>query len=126
MPSYESQEYDNLIAGGVKERVETEVIIQSGSGIVTRGTALGRLTGVDSFGLPVTAPVDSTSVDGSGEVYAILSSDMIDATTRSVRAVAYMSGEFNRAAIKFGGVDTIATHETKMRRLGIIIKRVVD
>ncbi|WP_342576518.1 head decoration protein [Paenibacillus sp. FSL M8-0142] len=129
MPAYESQKFDDLFAGGVKPPTAIAVIVKSGSGVITRGTVLGRVSQLaesDLFaGTPVTAPVDSTKTDGSEEPYAVLADVEIDATSKDVRAVAYTDGEFNRDALKFGGTDKIATHEVALRKIGIITKRVV-
>lgn len=129
MPAYESQKYDDLFAGGVKPPTAIAIIVKSGSGILTRGTVLGKqdqLAESDLYaGTPITVPVDSTKSDGSKEPYAILADVEVDATSKDVRAVAYTDGEFNRSALKFGGTDTIATHEGALRKIGIITKRVV-
>lgn len=129
MPAYESRPYDNLLAGGVQPEKTTAIIIKAGSGIVTRGTVLGRTSQLGESdlyaGTPITAPVDSTKSDGSQTVYCILMDEEVDATTKDARAAAYLDGEFNRDALKFGGTDTVAQHEVKMREIGLITKRVV-
>lgn len=129
MPAYESQPYDELLAGGVSPVVAIPIIVKAGSGMITRGTVLGVLEQVKEpdlyAGTPITAPVDSTKTDGREEPYAILADPEVDATTKDVRAVAYTSGEFNRHALKFGGTDKVAQHETAMRKIGLITKRVV-
>lgn len=129
MPAYESQKFDDLFAGNVKPPAAIAVIVKSGSGVVTRGTVLGKLSQLaesDLYaGTPVTTKVDSTKTDGSEEPYAILADVEIDATSKDVRAVAYTDGEFNRSALKFGGTDTVAAHEDALRKIGIITKRVV-
>lgn len=129
MPAYESQPYDELLAGGVSPVVAIAIIVKAGSGKITRGTVLGVLDQVEETdlyaGTPITVPVDSTKTDGREEPYAILADPEVDATTKDVRAVAYTSGEFNRDALKFGGTDKVAQHETAMRKIGLITKRVV-
>ncbi|MGO4369628.1 head decoration protein [Paenibacillus sp. MCAF20] len=129
MPAYESQKYDDLFAGNVKPPTAIAVIVKSGAGVITRGMVLGKLSQLaesDIYaGTPITTKVDSSKSDGSEAPYAILADVEIDATSKDVRAVAYTDGEFNRAALKFGGADTIATHETALRKIGIITKRVV-
>ncbi|MCM3141310.1 head decoration protein [Brevibacillus sp. MER 51] len=129
MPAYESVKFDDLFAGGVKPPTAIAVVVKAGSGVVTRGMVLGKLSQLaesDLYaGTPVMAPVNSTKTDGSETPYAVLADAEIDATSKDVRAVAYTDGEFNRAALKFGGTDTIATHETSLRKIGIITKRVV-
>ncbi|MEC2131824.1 head decoration protein [Brevibacillus centrosporus] len=129
MPTYESVKFDDLFAGGVKPPTAIAVVVKAGSGVITRGMVLGKTTELGESdlyaGTPVMVPVDSTKTDGSEEPYAILADVEVDATSKDVRAVAYTDGEFNRAALKFGGADTIATHETALRKIGIITKRVV-
>ncbi|NTU28858.1 head decoration protein [Brevibacillus sp. HB1.1] len=129
MPAYESVKFDDLFAGGVKPPTAIAIVVKAGSGVVTRGTVLGKLSQLaesDLYaGTPVLTPVNSTKTDGSETPYAVLADVEVDATSKDVRAVAYTDGEFNRAALKFGGTDTIATHETALRKIGIITKRVV-
>ncbi|MEC2131817.1 head decoration protein [Brevibacillus centrosporus] len=129
MPTYESVKFDDLFAGGVKPPTAIAVVVKAGSGVITRGMVLGKTTQLGESdlyaGTPIMVPVDSTKTDGSEEPYAILADVEVDATSKDVRAVAYTDGEFNRAALKFGGADTIATHETALRKIGIITKRVV-
>jgi hypothetical protein len=67
--------------------------------------------------------VNSASIDGSNVPFAILAGD---ADANSVAAVApmYLTGEFNAAALAFGGSDTYATHKDELRKLGIFVKTV--
>lgn len=129
MAEYTSPSFDELFAGGVQPERMTAIIIKAGSGIVTRGTVLGRtsqLPETDLYaGTPITSPVDSTKADGSEKPYCILADSIIDASTKDVRAAAYLDGEFNRDALKFGGTDKVAQHEVAMRNIGLITKRVV-
>jgi hypothetical protein len=129
MPAYESQKYDDLFAGNVKPPTAIAIIVKSGSGLLTRGTVLGKVSQLaqsDLYaGTPITAPVNSTKTDGSETPYVVLADVEIDATSKDVRAVGYTDGEYNRDALKFGGTDTVATHETALRKIGIITKRVV-
>ncbi|MDR7318908.1 head decoration protein [Brevibacillus nitrificans] len=128
MPSYEIG-YDNLIAGMVTPFTTVSVIVKSGATVhLSRGTVLGVVDQVDTgqyAGTYIVAPVDSTKSDGSQTPFAILADDDVDATADDQRATAYVSGEFNRDALKFGGSDTIDTHEAALRKIGIITKRVV-
>lgn len=129
MPAYESIKFDDLFAGGVKPPTAIAIIVKAGSGKITRGTVMGKVSQLDETdlyaGTPIMSPVNSTKTDGSQDPYAILADVEIDATDKDVRAVAYTDGEFNRSAMKFGGTDTIAMHEDAMRRIGLITKRVV-
>lgn len=62
--------------------------------------------------------VNSANVDGSENPYAVLAED-VDATSADKVVTGYLSGDFNEAKLVFGGSDTIATHEDKLRALGI-------
>ncbi|MEK4351353.1 head decoration protein [Paenibacillus sp. FSL R5-0475] len=129
MSEYTSPSFDELFAGGVQPERMIAIIIKSGSGVVTRGTVLGRVSQLSESdlyaGTPVTTPVNSTKSDGSQDPYCILADLTIDATTKDVRAAAYLDGEFNRNALKFGGADKVAQHEVAMRKIGLITKRVI-
>lgn len=120
--------YDNLIAGPGLFRT-VSVIVKSGSGVIRRGMVLGVVRqlpeGRRSSGIYIVRPVDSTRSDGSQDSFAVLDDLEVDATKHDVRATGYVSGEFNRAALKFGGSDTITIHEEALRKIGIITKRVV-
>ncbi|GIP25463.1 hypothetical protein J23TS9_05930 [Paenibacillus sp. J23TS9] len=129
MQEYTSPSFDELFAGGVQPERMTAIIIKSGSGLVTRGTVMGRVNQLPESdlyaGTPVVVPVDSTKSDGSQHPYCILADTIVDAATGDARAAAYLDGEFNRDALKFGGTDKVAQHEVEMRNVGLITKRVV-
>ncbi len=86
---------DKLIAGDAKIVTEP-VTIASGSGALTRGTVLGRITASKKYTMAV-----GTASDGSQTPDAILAGD-VDATSGDVAAIAYLSGEFNGAALALG------------------------
>lgn len=106
---------DNLIAGVVMPIVSDKVTLKAGA-VYERGTVLGVVT---ADGKAV--KVDSSKADGSQKPYGILSST-VDATTEDRSAVAFLTGEFNAAALKFGGSDTISTHKAALRELSIFAK----
>jgi hypothetical protein len=106
---------DNLFAGGVMPVVTDKVILKAGE-VYERGTVLGIIT---ADGKAV--KVNSANTDGSQKPYGILA-DTVDATTEDRPAVVYLTGEFNGAALKFGGTDTVATHKMALRELGIFVK----
>lgn len=111
---------DNLFAGTqVQPVVADEVVIAEGSGVVVRGTALGKVT---ASGLYV--PVDSIAEDGSDEVVAILA-ETVDATDGDVATAGYFTGEFNQNALVFGGTDTFEAHKDAARARGIFFKDTV-
>jgi hypothetical protein len=84
----------------------------------------------DSFTIPVTAGtkkgvlVDSSKADGSNIGHSVLA-QAIDSTAGDVVAPAYIGGEFNSAAMTFGGTDTADTHKDPLRDLGIFLKSTV-
>ncbi|SFA91679.1 hypothetical protein SAMN05216312_102223 [Cohnella sp. OV330] len=126
MAAYTVDGYDKLIAGMVEPIVTQSVIINSGAAaVMERGTVLSR-TGFAADGTWQCAIVNSAATPAAEKVpVAILADVEVDARTAAVRATAYVSGEFNRAALKFGGTDTIATHEAALNNGKIFTKRVV-
>jgi len=113
--SSESVTRDNLFAGTqtmpVVSGAETVV---SGSGVVVRGSVMGRITTggkINKIKL-----VDATSVDGSEAAYCIMA-ETVDATSADVVAQVYYTGEFNTSALTFGSTDTYSMHRTNMRKM---------
>lgn len=106
---------DNLIAGNEVPLLTKAVTLQGGQGVVKRGTVLGIIT---ATGLAV--PVNNANADGSQNADCILADD-VDTTGGNVVAEAYRSGHFNRKALVFGGDDTVADHEARLRELGIFL-----
>ncbi|MEN1985266.1 head decoration protein [Paenibacillus hubeiensis] len=130
MADYTSPNFDELFAGGIVPERMTAIIIQSGAGVVTRGTVLAKVGQVaegDLYaGTPICVPVNSAGTKpGETEPYAISADPVIDATAADVRGASFLDGEFNRDFLKFGGSDKVADHEDAMRKIGLITKRVV-
>ena len=116
---------DELLGGMVAPFETVSVIVKSGTGVnLTRGSVLG-VVGQEADGTYIVALVDSTKTDGSENPFGVLADVEVDATTENKRATAYVTGEFNRSALKFGGTDTVTKHEQALRNIGIITKRVV-
>ncbi len=126
MPAYDSVPYDNLIAGMVESFVTQPVIISQGAAaLYTRGTVLAR-TGFSADGTWICTIVNSAATPALEKVpVAILADVEVDARTATQRAVVFSSGEFNRAALLFGGTDTIATHEAALNNAKLHTRRVV-
>lgn len=101
----------NLIAGEFP-RVEEKGTIASGAGNLTEGAVLAK----DGAGKLVL--VDSSQPAPANEVYAILAQDA-DASSADVEAIVYLAGQFNTEALAFGGADTLADHESQMRKIGL-------
>ncbi|HOV79372.1 MAG TPA: head decoration protein [Bacillota bacterium] len=104
-----------LIAGNNVPILVKAVTLQANQGVVKRGTVLGIIT---ASGLAV--PVNSANSDGSQNADCILADD-VDTTGGNVVAETYRSGHFNRKALIFGGDDTAADHEDRLRELGIFL-----
>lgn len=58
------------------------------------------------------------SADAELELYGVLAGE-VDATKAAASGVAYLTGEFNRNALTFGGDDTYEDHEDSAREKGI-------
>ncbi|MFY0545461.1 head decoration protein [Brevibacillus sp. H7] len=112
----DSVSYDNLFSMPSVDIQIKSVTLKSGQGVLKRGTVLGIIT---ASGLAV--KVDSGQTDGSQTSNCILTDD-VDTTSGNVVATAYSAGTFNRSALIFGGTDTAAIHETRLRELGIFLK----
>lgn len=93
------------------------VTLSAGQGVLKRGTVLGIIT---ATGLAV--KVDKSKADGSEKANCILTDDVDTGSAGNVVATAYSSGMFNRKALIFGGDDTAADHELRLRELGIFLK----
>lgn len=115
-----SEEFNNgsLFAGAV-QKIATESVILKGGRAYLRGTVLGLIDAESKATV-----VDSTKSDGSQRPYGILT-DNVDATSGDTNAVVYLTGEFNQAALTFGGTDTAAKHKRALREMGIFLKTTV-
>lgn len=115
MTSLGSLTYDNLFAGNVAD-IATDMGTLAAGQKVARGAVLGRVTADKTLKL-----VDSTKADGTQTVYAV-AAEAVDATAAAQPVPIYFTGEFNKAALTFGGTDTAATHEAAARNIGIFFK----
>ena len=77
------------------------------------GAALGKVTASGLCKL-----VNSAATDGSQTFYAILGED-VDATAVNSAGAAFLTGQFIRDALTFGGSDTWQTHNDAARALNI-------
>lgn len=109
---------DNLIAGTKHPLDVKGITVLTGQGVLVRGTVLGIVTASGKG-----KKVDSTAADGS-EIADCILTDEIDTTAGDVVTSAYISGEFNRGALIFGGTDDAADHEATLRTKGIFLKDV--
>ena len=108
--------YDNLFSGSAAKVVTDVGTLVSGQN-VARGTVLGRITASGKL-----TKVLSTATDGSQAPFAV-AADAVDAAAGDQPIPIYLSGEFNQAALTFGGTDTAATHMVAARNIGIFFKK---
>lgn len=106
--------HDNLIAGDVVSAVTESIVLDTGN--LTRGALLGKVTATGKYILSLAA-----AADGSQTPVAILAEDA-DATSADQTTVAYLTGEFNTAAMTFGTGHTAASVAAGLRDLGIFLK----
>ena len=102
---------DNLIAGEFPRVVRLATV---SGGNLKRGAILGKITSNGKCVLCVAA-----ATDGSKDVYAVLAED-VDASSEDKQAVAYLTGEFNKTALKANAeIDTLIP---KLRAKSIFVK----
>ena len=106
--------HDNLIGGDVVPAVTESIVVDTGN--LVRGAVLGRITANGKYVLSASA-----AVDGSQTTLAILAEDA-NATAADVVTVAYLTGEFNTAALTLGAGHTIASITAALRDAGIFLK----
>lgn len=111
--SEQTMPVDNLIADN-HPVVEIPSTIVSGTGVLTRGTILGRVTASGKY-----KAYASGNSDGSEVPRAILARD-VDATSADVNTNAYVHGVFNKNALT--GYTSAAA--LKLQEFGIYIKEV--
>ncbi|UHA74470.1 head decoration protein [Paenibacillus sp. 481] len=109
-------QYKQLVVGEYPI-VEDGITLKMGRAY-KRGSVLGIITLENKATL-----VDSIKTDGSQTAVAILADD-VDATLADKVALIYLTGEFNRDELLFGGTDTADKHKQALRNIGIFIKRV--
>ena len=105
---------DNLIIGANETKLKGVTILSGQT--LSRGSVIGIITTSGKGKL-----CDDASTDGS-EVAKYILADDIDSTSGDMVAQCYQAGEFNRAALVFGGDDTVADHEDELRKYGIFLK----
>jgi len=103
-----------ILAGDFPNSTE-EATIASGQNL-KKGSVLGKATATGTYKL-----VDSTAEDGSETPYCVLMED-VDATAGAKAGAAYLTGEFIRTKLIFGGSDTWQTHLTAARQNSIFFK----
>src|SRR5690554_5113407 len=113
MPTLGTFKYDNLFAGKTQPVVTDSIILAAGQSYV-KGTVLGLADNGQA------KAVDSKQTDGTQTPYAVLAED-VDAREEAKPGIVYLTGEFNEAALVFGGEDTADTHKVALRKIGIFV-----
>lgn len=106
--------HDNLIGGDVVPAVTESIVVDTGN--LVRGALLGKITATGKYVLSLAAAEDGSEVPA-----AILAEDA-NATSADKVTVAYLSGEFNTAAMTFGTGHTAASVKEGLREKGIFLK----
>lgn len=110
---------DQLIAGRFPLVTDT-MTIASGSGVIKRGTVLGKITASGNLTTCLSA-----AEDGSQAPFCI-AADTVDATSTDTLCGVYLSGEFNSSAMTFGTGITAANIKDTLRAIGIYLKFAVS
>lgn len=113
--------YDDLFAGnGYINAVPQAITLKGFDGTYERGTVLANNGGVYE-------PVDSESETAAVKVpVCVLAEGVTLSAGTNKPGVAYFTGDgFNKAALKFGGTDTIATHIEALRAAKIFVSDLV-
>ena len=105
---------DNLIGGDAINAVTESIVVDTG--VLARGSLLGKITATGKYILSASAATDGSEVPA-----AILAED-VDASSADVTTVAYLSGEFNATAMTFGTGHTAASTKDALRDKNIYLK----
>lgn len=109
---------DNLFAGDFPIATEAGTIA-SGSGVLTRGTVLGKVTASGKLKI-----VDATKSDGTQTPYAVLA-EGVDATSEDVNSPVYLTGQFNPGALTVGS-GAVADYASAMRAQSLFQRSVAE
>lgn len=129
---HESHEFiaDNIFAGTqVQPVVADEVLLATGQGILTRGTAIGKKDNGEYVVVALDVPEDDPDPAVPGvAINAILAETTDtgdDADQTAIPAPGYFTGEFNERAITFGEGETADDYRDAARAKGIFFKDTV-
>ena len=109
-----SMEWREILAGDFP--TSTEAVTLAAGQNLKQGSVLGRVGTTGEYKL-----VNSAANDGSQEPYCVLMED-VNATDSAAVGIAYLSGEFIRDKLIFGGTDTWETHLVAARKNSIFFK----
>lgn len=111
---------DNLFASGPTRPDAQAITIVAAAGVLPRGRVLGKIADGDDAGKYTS--VLSTAEDGSDNADCVLGEAVDASGAEDVVSAAYFTGDFNSAALTFGGEDTAADHVDAMRAKGMFVK----
>ncbi len=124
-------EPDKLIADNAIPTTTTGIRVAKGEGFLKRGTLMGiaadgtyKRTGTEET---ITTGEGESAVESKAAIGAdCILTDDVAAVTDDVVTSAYVSGQFNRAAVILPEGAEIADYETELRKLGIYLKAVQE
>lgn len=108
--------YDELIGGPELPLMTKNVTVVSGSGALTRGAILGKITASGKYEMVQLA----AGTTGSQIADCILAAD-VDAASADAVATVYVSGRFNREKLIVRSTDTVELHEDELRDKNIYL-----
>ncbi len=117
-----TMEFDELIGGtSVTPLLYIAKVTAAGAGTIKKGTLLsegtnGKFTVTPA---PVTETVDNEDVTTYGIAAAILAEDIVAAAAGDINGKIYVRGIFNREKLIAAADDTVAAHESELRKVGI-------
>jgi len=117
MYTAQTTEYDKLVAGDYP--VAQTVVTIDGAATLVAGTVLVEGNTAGTY-----AKITGSTAGTTGK-FAILLEDVDVAADASVKALAALTGEFNKDALVFGSSATLAINKTNMIAQGIFAKAVV-
>lgn len=104
-----------LFITGDFPRVTKSVTLLAGQ-VYPKGAVLGRITASDKYTL-----VDDAQ--GTGEAVArLILAEEVDATLADTTGVGYLTGQFNEAALTFGGNDTADDHRDALEARSVFLE----
>lgn len=110
---------DLLIGGDLKIVTHAGRTIASGSGVLKRGTVLGRITASQKYTIATAA-----ANDGSQTPVALLVDD-VDATAADELCGIYAMGEFNQNVVTLGVGMTLAAAKAALEAQNIYLKTAI-
>ena len=109
---------NNLLAGLTMPQVTDQVTLEADVSN-DLSLAIGTVIALKSNGKCV---IVNSQAQGETDPHAVLAEATTVLHGSDTVAPVYLTGEFNSAALVFGGSDTTDTHKTAMRNKGMFIK----